>query len=195
MMFDEIETGRLLGAMFMALVAVWWFVSLGRRRLNATLQNAAIWALIFVGAIAGVGIWQDIKDDVIPRQVAFADEGRIEVPRSPDGHYYLTLDVNGAPVSFVVDTGATDIVLTKDDAQKAGLAPENLQFFGRARTANGEVRTAAVRLETIGIGDITDTNLPASVNDGEMFRSLLGMTYLQRWDKIEITDGRLILSR
>ena len=62
-------------------------------------------------------------------------------------------------------------------------------------TANGEVRSARVRLDTLNLGEIQDRNVTASVTDGEMFGSLLGMTYLQRYDRIEIEDNRLILHR
>ena len=187
---DQFGTGTYLSALVMALFALWIFSGLRREGMNRNLQNAAIWGLIFLGTIAGFGMWEDIKRDILPRQAVFADQGRIEVPRSPDGHYYLTLEINGAPVDFVVDTGASDIVLTQEDAARAGIASENLAFIGRAFTANGEVRTAPVRLEEIAVGGIVDHNVPASVNEGEMFSSLLGMAYLQRWDKIEITSGQ-----
>lgn len=192
---EMITTGKLLTALFLSLFAIGILVSLGRRGLHRNLQNAAIWGLIFLGTVAGFGLWEDIKRDMVPRQAVFADQGKIEVPRAFDGHYYLTLQINGAPVNFVVDTGASEIVLTKEDAMAAGLHPDDLKYIGRAKTANGEVRTAPVRLDTIGIGSIVDTNLPAYVNEGEMFKSLLGMAYLQRWGKIEISDGTLVLTR
>ena len=53
-----------------------------------------------------------------------------------DGHYYLSVDINGAPVNFVVDTGATDLVLTRKDAARVGLDPDSLIYQGRANTAN-----------------------------------------------------------
>jgi aspartyl protease family protein len=117
------------------------------------------------------------------------------VPRSPDGHYYLTLDVNDMPVRFVLDTGATSIVLTQADARRAGIDPGALAYTGRASTANGTVRTAAVRLETIALGPVVDRQVPAVVNEGEMQQSLLGMSYLQRWGSIEIAGGALTLTR
>ena len=70
-----------------------------------------------------------------------------------------------------------------------------LGFHRRANTANGEVRIAMVRLDEINIGGVRDRNVPASVNEGDLFRSLLGMSYLQRWDRIEIADGKMILTR
>ncbi|MCE8471200.1 TIGR02281 family clan AA aspartic protease, partial [Rhodovulum sulfidophilum] len=122
-------------------------------------------------------------------------ERRIEVPRAPDGHYYMTVEVNGTPLHFVVDTGATDVVLTRKDAARVGLDPEDLQYFGEAHTANGTVRTAPVRLDTVAIGPIVDRNLRAFVNAGEMHDSLLGMAYLNRFERIEFVRDRMILTR
>ena len=123
------------------------------------------------------------------------DGTTIVLPRARDGHYYLTLDINNVPVEFVVDTGASQVVLTQDDAKRIGLNPSSLSYLGTASTANGTVRTAAVRLDTVSLGAITDTSVRAVVNDGQMFGSLLGMTYLSNFDSITIKDGQLILSR
>lgn len=192
---NDIEPGQLFGAIFLSVIALMALMSAGRHGLFQTIKQSAIWGLIFVVTIAGFGIWQDIQNDSRPIQATFSDQGRVEVPQERDGHFYLTLDINGQAVDFVVDTGATGIVLTKEDAARAGLDVANLRYFGRANTANGEVRTAPVRLSEVRIGGIRDQNLPAFVNEGEMFQSLLGMTYLQRWDRIEIADGMLILTR
>ncbi len=194
-MLQDLETGQILGALFLVLVIIAMLLQMGGRNLHRSLQNASIWALIFVGAIAAAGLWEDISGDLVPRQASFASEGRVEVPRSFDGHYYLTLEINGNPVNFVVDTGATEIVLRKEDAALVGLDPNTLQYFGRANTANGEVRTALVRLDQVSVGGIGDRNVPAYVNDGDLFQSLLGMSYLSRWDTLQIEDNKLVLIR
>jgi len=105
------------------------------------------------------------------------------------------LDVNGTPVDFVVDTGASQVVLSQFDARRVGLDPTALNYLGIANTANGQVRTAAVTLDTVTLGGYRDEDVRAVVNGGEMNGSLLGMTYLSRYDSISITDGELILSR
>ena len=133
--------------------------------------------------------------DVAPRQLVLDGGGRIEVPRAFDGHYYLSARVNGAVIDFVVDTGATDIVLTRDDAERAGIPLGSLAFTGQARTANGVVRTAPVRLNEVRMGDLADQDVRAVVNDGEMEQSLLGMSYLNRFSRIEISGDRLVLER
>ena len=172
-----------------------WFFAQNRQSLGKLAQQAAAWGLIFIGAIAVVGLWGDIRQTVAPSQNVVADSGQIEVPRAPDGHYYLTAEINGEPVRFVVDTGATQIVLTKEDARRTGLDVDGLVYLGRANTANGEVRTAPVRLDRVTIGPIEDSNVRAVVNDGVMEGSLLGMEYLQRFSSVEIGGGKLVLTR
>lgn len=160
-----------------------------------TIQQLMIWALIFVGVMVVVGSWDNIRSAALPPQVAFSEDGAIEIPKSYDGHFYVTALVNGAEIEFVVDTGASDLVLSQKDAITAGLDPENLDFYGRAKTANGEVRTAPVRLESVSLGKFDDKNVRARVNGGDLDISLLGMSYLNRFPEITISRNRLVLSR
>ena len=166
----------------------------GRSNMGKMAQQAAIWALIFVGVIGAYGLWEDISNDVNPRQ-SIIDDSTIAAPRGNDGHYHLTLEINGAAVDFVVDTGASQVVLSQQDAARIGLDPATLNYSGNANTANGVVRTAPVILDQVVLGGITDRNIPAVVNGGAMDDSLLGMTSLGLYDRIEISDGQLVLNR
>ncbi|MEQ8401546.1 MAG: TIGR02281 family clan AA aspartic protease [Roseovarius sp.] len=192
---SEFDYARVFYLVLLGGAVVLWFFAQNRNSLGKITQQAIIWALIFVGVIAAVGLWGDIRNTVMPGQAVVAEDGRIELPRAADGHYYLTADVNGQPIRFVVDTGASQIVLTKADAEAAGLATEELSFVGRAFTANGEVRTAPVRLERVEVGPLVDEDVRAVVNEGELDQSLLGMEYLQRFTSVEITNGTLVLTR
>ena len=192
---ESFEIGRLIYLVLLGgVIAVWFFLQ-SRDGLNKVLQQAAIWALIFVGGAAGVALWQDIARPVGGERMAVTGQGQLVVPQARDGHYYLTAQINGAPVRFVLDTGASQLVLTQADAARVGIGVEDLIYQGRARTANGEVRTAFVRLGEVRLGDAVDRDVAAVVNEGEMDGSLLGMGYLQRWGRIEIADGELILTR
>ena len=175
-------------------IAAWHFVA-NRRDMGSMAQQAAIWIFIFLGAIVVAGLWSDIRDTVLPRQAVMQDGARVVVPMQQDGHFYLTLEVNGTPVRFVVDTGATEMVLSAGDAARVGLSPQELVFSGRAFTANGPVETAPVRLDTVALGPVTDEGVRAVVNSGELGESLLGMSYLRRFDRIEISDGQMLLER
>ncbi|MCX7566056.1 TIGR02281 family clan AA aspartic protease [Sulfitobacter sp. F26169L] len=175
-------------------IAGWFFVQ-NRGGLGKMLQQAMIWGFLFLGVIAAYGLWNDVQRQTMNDQMLQLGDGQISVPRQLDGHYYLTLRLNGENIRFVVDTGATDMVLSREDAQRAGLDPATLNFIGTANTANGRVRTAPVRIDTVQLGDITDTDVRASVNGGEMDGSLLGMGYLEKWGRIEISGGELRLTR
>ncbi|SIS56422.1 retropepsin-like aspartic protease family protein [Phaeovulum vinaykumarii] len=166
-----------------------------RARPGKALRQAMAWALIFVGVVAAVGLWGDIRRASLPETATILSDGeRLEVPKGRDGHFHLRAGVNGVPVSFVVDTGASDIVLTQRDAERAGIALGDLAFFGQARTANGVVSTAPVRLDTLALGQLQLRDVRAVVNGGEMRQSLLGMSLLSRFQSVEMRPDRLILT-
>lgn len=189
------DTARLLYLVLLGSAVVVWFFAQNRTSLGKNMQYAVVWGIIFVGVIAAVGLWGDLRNTVSPAYRSTVGEDRIELSRALDGHYYVMAEVNGAPVEFVIDTGATLIVLTQDDAKRAGLNTSDLAFVGRAGTANGMVSTAPVRLERLAIGPIEDRGVAASVNGGELDQSLLGMSYLERFSSVEISNGKMVLRR
>ena len=106
-----------------------------------------------------------------------------------------TLRLNGVPIEFVVNTGATEVVLSEADARAVGINMDRLIYTGLAMTANGEVRTAPARVSLTELEGIEDRNLRVWVNEGEMDGSLLGMRYLRLFEKIEMTSDTLTLTR
>lgn len=190
---DDFDTGRLIYLLILLGAVLGSFIAMGRANLGKTAQQAAIWVLIFLGAIAAVGLWDDIRGRLSPR-AAIVGDGRIEVPVAPDGHFYLTATVDGADITFVVDTGASDIVLTEADARAAGIPTGNLSYTGRAQTANGMVTTAPVTLDSLVLGGVTDRAVAAVVNGGDLDTSLLGMSYLSRY-RMTFSDRTLTLER
>ena len=186
------DTASLVYLLLLFLLIAGTYLLASRGRMGQVLTQAAIWALIFLGTIAAYGLWPDIRQALLPTQAAVVTpEGQaVAVPRAMNGHYYLTLQVNGQPVTFTVDTGASDLVLSRDDARRAGIDPDRLAYLGSADTANGTVRTARVALE-----GIVDRDVPAVVTDGALDSSLLGMTYLHLFSRLEIAEGEMILTR
>ncbi len=164
-----------------------------RGRMGQMMRGIMSWGLIIVGLMAGYGLWQDMGQSFMPQQRVEAD-GEMVLPRARDGHYYLTLDIDGTPIDFMVDTGASGVVLTREDAEALGIDPAGLVYLGSAQTANGTVRTARVTLENVRLGGYEDEKLAAYVNDGEMGGSLLGMDYLGQF-RIEIAGEQMILRR
>jgi aspartyl protease family protein len=177
--------------LLLASVAGWVMVEF-RSRLGEAARMALAWGLIFLGVAAGYGLWQDLRRDIRPEQTA--DASKVEIPRAEDGHYYLRLNVNGHEVVFMADTGATNIVLSPEDAQAIGIDLSSLAYLGQAETANGVVRTARVSLDSVSLGPFTDTDIPAKVNETAMQGSLLGMDYLGRFS-IQIAGDKMVLTR
>ncbi|TMV06526.1 TIGR02281 family clan AA aspartic protease [Ruegeria sediminis] len=192
---DADNIARMTYLVLLGAAVLMWFITQNRQNLGKTLQQALAWVFIFVGVLAVVGLWEDIRSTVSPTAQVVVTQDSVEVPRSADGHYYLQLLVNGKPLTFMVDTGASQVVLSHRDAERLGIDTADLNYFGRAQTANGQVRTAPVKLDTVELGAFSDRNITAWVNEGEMDDSLLGMDYLQRFPSMTFSGGKLILSR
>ena len=109
------------------------------------------------------------------------------------GHFLVEASVNGEPLRFMVDTGASSIYLTPEDAERLGWPPQRLTFSERYDTAGGEVRAAPVRLRSLRIGQLEMYDLPASVGEESAGISLLGMSFLQRLESYQVRGDTLIL--
>jgi aspartyl protease family protein len=190
---DGDTTARLiyLGLLLMAVGGA-LFTGL-RQAPGRTVQQILIWGFIFLGLIAAYGLWPDLRRAINP-SAAVVRNGVIELRQADDGHYYADTVVNGIAVTFLIDTGAGDIVLSEEDARRVGLDPASLSYSGQADTANGLVTTAPVRLKTLVLGPYEDRDLAASVNGGDLTDSLLGMRYLSRFD-MSISGDRMTLRR
>ena len=101
--------------------------------------------------------------------------------------------VGSTAMRFLVDTGASDVVFTLDDARRLGIDPKQLDFSERMMTANGVVSAAPVTLPTLTIGPITVHDLDALITDGEQDVSLLGMRFIQTLAEVTIKDGVLTI--
>ncbi|MHB9878866.1 retropepsin-like aspartic protease family protein [Pacificimonas sp. ICDLI1SI03] len=160
---------------------------------SKSVQMALVWVLIFGGLLLLVGEWPRIRAALDPSQPRM--EGvEMRVRAANDGHFYIRGQVNGAPTSFLVDTGASDIVLSPETAERAGLPAESLNFDGVAMTANGPVRIAAARLDSLQIGPVSRSGVVVSVNEGALDQDLLGMSFLNRLSGWRVERGELILT-
>lgn len=126
------------------------------------LRQIVLWVVIFTGAIFAADLWLDWSE---PQQQVL-EGGRVEIPISRDGHFHLTATLNGQQVRMVVDTGASTVALSREDAARIGIDTGQIAFVGTAMTANGRVRTAPVRINEFAIGDIVDRDVPAMVIEG-----------------------------
>ena len=195
MAIDNSDPGQWIFLGLLAGATAIWFWLNHRKSPQRGAQSIMGWALLFAGFLAAAGLWQQMQAALDFRSPEFTESGTIKIPRSYDGHYYLSLTINDANVRFMIDTGASGIVLTKKDAKRAGFDPDTHNFYDSANTANGVVALAPITLGQISVGPFSDRRVPAVINDGEMDTSLLGMDYLERFNRIEILRGTLTLER
>lgn len=110
-----------------------------------------------------------------------------------NGHFETTAEINGRDVSVMLDTGASMVALTYEDARRAGLRVTDADFTHKSSTANGIARVAPVTISKITVGDITVRNVRGAVLEkGKMQQTLLGMSFLSKL-KVEMSDGAMVL--
>lgn len=125
---------------------------------------------------------------------AHAGGGRIEVSADLRGHFVVHPTLDGRRVRMLVDTGASVIALSHEDAQLAGVRVSARDYTQRVATANGVVEAARVRIAEVRIGDIAVRGVEAMVlPPGRLGTSLLGMSFLKRIGGFEIAQGKLVL--
>jgi aspartyl protease family protein len=118
----------------------------------------------------------------------------VEIASDNRGHYEASAEINGRDVSALVDTGASMVVLTYEDAERAGIYVKPSDFTMGSRTANGTARNAPVTLDQVCIESVCVRDVRAMVAEpGRLHVSLLGMTYLSRLARFEIRSGTLVL--
>jgi len=109
------------------------------------------------------------------------------------GHYFLDADVNGQRVEFLVDTGASLLTLSQDDAQKLGLNPQALSYSEQFQTANGVAYGAPVRLREFRLGSFSVHDVQAAVMQQSLPISLLGMSVLSRFAGHDVEGDKMTL--
>jgi aspartyl protease family protein len=118
----------------------------------------------------------------------------VQIKAGAHGHYVASAEINGRPIDVLVDSGASIVALTYDDARRAGVYVRDSDYTQRVSTANGLARVAPVTLDRVSIGDITVRNVPAAVGEpGSLATSLLGMSFLGRLRRVDMRSGTLVL--
>jgi aspartyl protease family protein len=175
-------------------------ITMFRQRFAQALTAALLWVVIGLILVIGYSYRFELSDvadrvlaELIPGHVV--SHGRsVEVARTSTGDFDLFAQINGARVPMVLDTGASSVVLTTDDAKAAGLPLEVLTYTVNIDTANGRARAAPVTLDRVAIGGLEERSVDALVvQPGQLHRSLLGMSFLNRLQSWQVNGDRLIL--
>ncbi|MFN3354381.1 MAG: TIGR02281 family clan AA aspartic protease, partial [Brevundimonas sp.] len=122
-----------------------------------------------------------------------APAGAAPVYKAADGHFWAQARIDGRAVKVLVDTGASVVALTPEDAARLGLDPAPEEFRHAVQTANGQTLAAAVTLDEVRIGSARVEDVEALIVRDGLPYSLLGMSYLGRLSAFEARSGSLIL--
>ena len=179
------------------------------------LREAISWGVVAVVAVAAISHFETLKTGAeqmlgLPTASEVAEARRtvrtppatkpvnrdsvVEIEAERNGHFNTEADINGRSIPVMIDTGATMVVLSYEDAERAGLLLSDKDFTRSVSTANGVARVAPVTLDRVSIGNITVRDVPAAVAEsGRLRTSLLGMTFLSRLSRFDMRSGRLVL--
>jgi aspartyl protease family protein len=170
--------------------------------------------LVFAAVMIGLGLYLAQKADSVikPPTVAVASSqsrtnvmsdatptpGRRShtIPKDSRGHFSTDGRVDGRRLSFMVDTGASVIALTESSAANIGIRPSRSDYNAPVSTANGVVKAARARLDSVDIGGLEVRDVDAMVlPDGVLSENLLGLSYLSRLRRFEYAGGKLVLEQ
>jgi aspartyl protease family protein len=172
-------------------------------RIGQGLRYAVIWIALLGGALV-LYAFRDMFEPVItrvhhelnPSAARLNAQGEVIIKRSQDGHFYVDAHVNGQRVYFMVDTGASRVALSFQDARRVGIDVEALRFTIPVGTANGIAMNASIALDSVAIMPLIVENVRASVaKDGQLSQSLLGMSFLEALGGYRVEGDELILWR
>jgi aspartyl protease family protein len=169
------------------------------QRWTEVARNIAIWGVI--AAVLAVGyayrdelgsIGARVQSELMPGEPVQSTGAHVLTLTQDDaGDFYVYGAANGTRIRFLVDTGASDIVLSPADARRLGIDMSALHFVSGFETANGVGAGARTTLDTLSVGPIQLWNVPVSINRTDMHASLLGMTFLKRLKAFEFSGRKL----
>jgi aspartyl protease family protein len=129
-------------------------------------------------------------------QQTSAGQHKMSLPSGRDGHFHVEARIDGRSLEFMVDTGASLVILRESDAGQIGVRPLPGDYTATVSTANGTIKAAHAKLSRIEIGDITVYDVPALVlPDEALGQNLLGVAFLAKLRRYEFADGRLLLEQ
>ena len=166
-------------------------------------------ALVLVGGYAARYADQMLVSNTAPQAVAVRSGTAANEPRAPQtsgrslkleadrqGHFKAEARVEGRTVDFMIDTGASLVVVRESDAARIGIRPVRADYTAVVSTANGKVKAAPARLDRVELGGITVYDVAALVMpDDALGMNLLGTSFLSRLKRYEYANGRLVLEQ
>jgi aspartyl protease family protein len=140
----------------------------------------------------------EIKDrvlsDLFPSKAINKNHEKLILNIAQDGHYYLNVKIKNNEVRFMIDTGASDVVIDEKIALKLGYDLKNINYNKIFQTANGQSYGASISFDEVDVSGVKFYNVQASITNSDLVIPLLGMSFLQKFYKYEFFRDKLILT-
>ncbi|HKY19287.1 MAG TPA: TIGR02281 family clan AA aspartic protease [Rhizomicrobium sp.] len=169
-------------------------------KFKQTARNVLGWVAVGAVLIIGFSFQEELRafglrlrSNLMPGYAVETGLRELTLSEGEGGHYNVYGTVNGTRIAFLIDTGATDIVLDPADAKRAGIDLSNLKFDRPFGSANGIGYGAKTTVENLSVGPIVLTNVEVSINNARMGSSLLGMAFLKRLKSFSVSGQKLTL--
>lgn len=202
------ENDRIVRGAYLTVLVLLLLSGLSFRQINLGEfgRNIAIWLLVAVVLAAGYQYRFELNDiasrvgagfmDGTPVALGPDENGRVRmlVDRDASGHFFVRAEINGATIRALLDTGASNTLLTIEAAEAAGIDTENLDYNVPVSTANGTTFVASARINELKIGEISRGNQRVYVAKPESLReTLIGMSFINTLSSFELRGNRVIL--
>ena len=187
------DTGNLIYLAILCAILIFFFFS-WKNSLRKFIKFGLIWFIIFIFFIVVALVWENYRSEKSSLNIFDKDLERLTLKTASDGHFYVTLSINNKPINFLIDTGATAMILSKKDGEKLGFNVDKLNFSQLAQTANGEILISPVVFDKVSLGFKNFSNVKAFISHTDMEKSLLGMRFLSRLKKLELDRNIMIIN-
>lgn len=194
------DIGSLIYKVILVLFVGAGLVTMFRDRFSQAIETALFWIVVALVLVVGYTYRFELRDigervlaEVVPGRAASRGHS-VEIARGNTGDFQIGTQVNGARIPMVLDTGASSVVLTNEAARAAGLPIEMIKYTVTVETANGRTQAAPVTLDRLAVGNVVERSVPALIaQPGQLRRSLLGMSFLNRLQSWEVRGDRLVM--
>lgn len=200
--FSREEIGQAFSLIIILIVITgsFWKGKPSTADLSDSIKGGLLWILIFFIIIVGYAFRHELDTfkkrvvSVLVPSYSFIEEGEIILSRHADGHFYINTYANDrASIKFLIDTGASGVAITKQDAINMGFDLKKLDYSQKINTANGVTYSAPIKIKKLQIGKKTFYNVSAHVTSGGLDVSLLGMSVIDDFSDFRFTNDNLIL--
>jgi aspartyl protease family protein len=201
---NDLSQSQMISLIIYGLIGLYlcaMIVRLFRGSLVTGTLTLAFWAIALLAVVSGYsyrselqGVADRVMATVVPGLPIDSGTKEVTILRGNDGQFVVRGTAAGVHVAFILDTGASAVVLRAEDAIKLGIDPRRLAFDAEVSTANGRALTAQTMIPDLAIGNVRETNVPVLVaKPGALHENLLGMSFLDRLASFSVAGNKLIL--